>query len=38
VIRFDSVRTYSLPVLGIKKLLEVTEFGILLKATIFYSM
>ena len=38
VIRFDLVRAHSLPVLGIEKLLEVTERGISLKATIFCSM
>jgi hypothetical protein len=38
VIRFDSIRAHSLPVVGIEKLLEVTERGILLNATIFCSM
>jgi hypothetical protein len=38
VIRFDSIRAYSLPVLGIEKLLEVTECGILMKATMFCSV
>jgi hypothetical protein len=38
VIRLDSIRAYSLLVLGIEKLLEVTDCVILLKATIFCSM
>jgi hypothetical protein len=38
VTRFDSIQAYSLPVLGIEELLEVTDCGILPQATVLFSI